>query len=230
MHPLPDPLPPEVLALRHSLPLKPTAVTLRGQFVTLQPTDIERDAAVLHAISDGRALTIGDKHVPAYDAEAVIWRYMFAGPFASEAEMRSYLQAQLDSPNTLAFTVIDNASGHAVGAATYLNNAPRDLKIELGSIWYSPLAQRTQANLEATHLMTAHAFELGYRRVEWKCNALNERSRRSALRMGFSFEGIQQAHMIVKDRPRDTAWFRILAEEWPAVRALQLDLLARHPL
>lgn len=95
---------------------------------------------------------------------------------------------------------------------------PEHLKIELGSIWYSPLVQRTAANTEATYLMLQHAFELGYRRVEWKCNAKNERSRRAALRMGFQFEGIQESHVIIKDRNRDTAWFRVLDREWPDVK------------
>jgi RimJ/RimL family protein N-acetyltransferase len=100
-----------------------------------------------------------------------------------------------------------------------MNNYPEHLKIELGGIWYSPVVQRTPANTEATYLMLGHAFELGYRRVEWKCNSYNERSRRAALRMGFKFEGIQEGHMIVKGRNRDTAWFRIVDAEWFTVKA-----------
>lgn len=227
MQPLPAPLPDNVLALRDTLPLKPQAITLTGRFVTLIPTDLQRDVETLHLISNGSPLNVGDKHIPAYDADALIWRYMFSGPFESVEAMWAYMQGQVDAPNGLPFTVIDNASGHVVGVFNYLNNAPKDLKIELGSIWYSPLAQRTHANLEATHLALDHAFGLGYRRVEWKCNALNERSRKSALRMGFTFEGIQEAHMIVKGRNRDTAWFRMLTEEWPTAKAHQLTLLNR---
>lgn len=223
--PMPAPLPPETLALRDSLPLKPTPVTLTGRFVTLTPTDPDRDAAALYRISDGRALDIGGKHIDAYDAEEQIWRYMFAGPFNAESEMQTHLRALVSLPNGLPFTVIDNASGHAVGMACYLNNAPADLKTELGSIWYSPIAQRTHTNLEATHLLLAHAFGVGYRRVEWKCNALNERSRRAALRMGFTYEGTQEYHMIVKGSSRDTAWFRVLDHEWPSVQAHQRALL-----
>jgi RimJ/RimL family protein N-acetyltransferase len=110
------------------------------------------------------------------------------------------------------------ATGRQVGVLNYMNNFPEHLKIELGSIWYSPLVQRTNANLEATYLTLKHAFELGYRRLEWKCNALNERSRRAALRMGFQFEGIQEAHMIIKGRNRDTAWYRLLDGEWAQVK------------
>ena len=106
-----------------------------------------------------------------------------------------------------------------------MSNLPEHLKIELGSIWYSPLIQRTPANTEATYLMLSHAFDLGYRRLEWKCNALNERSRRAALRMGFQFEGIQDSHFIIKNRNRDTAWFRILDREWLDVKTHLEDLL-----
>ena len=115
--------------------------------------------------------------------------------------------------------VEDVATGQPVGVVTFMSNFPEHLKIELGNIWYTPLVQGTGANREATYLMLRHAFGLGYRRVEWKCDALNARSRHTAERMGFTFEGVQQAHFIVKDRNRDTAWFRILDHEWPAVEA-----------
>src|SRR5205085_11593657 len=103
--------------------------------------------------------------------------------------------------------------GVPAGSASFMANRPEDLKIELGSIWYGPIVQGTGVSREATMLMCAHAFGLGYLRVEWKCDARNERSRRSALSYGFTFEGIQQAHMIVKGRNRDTAWFRMLEHE-----------------
>ncbi len=106
-----------------------------------------------------------------------------------------------------------------------MSNDPAHLKIELGGIWYSPIAQGTGANTEATWLLLGHAFGLGYRRLEWKCDSLNTRSRRAALRMGFRFEGIQEQHRITKGRNRDTAWFRIVAEEWPAVDRRLRNLL-----
>jgi RimJ/RimL family protein N-acetyltransferase len=114
--------------------------------------------------------------------------------------------------------VFDKASAAQIGVANFMNNTPSHLKIELGGIWYSPIVQQTFANTEATYLMLKHCFELGYRRVEWKCHSLNERSRRAALRMGFKFEGVQESHMIVKDCNRDTAWFRILNNEWPEMK------------
>jgi len=217
-----EPLREDALALRETLPLKPDAITLEGRFVRLEPLDVERDAAPLFRVSNGEAVTIGERHTDAYDAEQLIWRYLWHGPFASAEEMKPYLR-ELDAESNLrAFTVFDIATGHQFGIVTYVANIPVHLKIELGHIWYSPLAQRTKANLESTYLLLKHAFDLGYRRLEWKCDSLNERSRRSALRMGFRFEGIQDAHYIIKGRNRDTAWFRLLADEWPAVR-LQLE-------
>jgi RimJ/RimL family protein N-acetyltransferase len=211
-------LPHDVLARRTTLPLKPQGVTLEGRKVHLDPLDLDRDTAALFAVKNGQPITLGDRHADAYDADLLIWRWMFGGPFASADEMRVYLKKLVDAPNGLAFCVWDKESNRQVGVACLINNSPADLKIELGSISYSPIVQRTGANTEATYLMLKHVFDLGYRRAEWKCNALNERSRHSALRMGFQFEGIQEAHMIIKDYNRDTAWFRILESEWAGVK------------
>jgi RimJ/RimL family protein N-acetyltransferase len=140
------------------------------------------------------------------------------------ANFAAGLQAHVNASNGLCLCVFDLASGRHVGVTNFMNNSPAHLKIELGGIWYSPIIQRTQANTEATYLMLKHAFDLGYRRLEWKCHSHNERSRRAALRMGFKFEGVQESHMIVKGRNRDTAWFRILETEWPEVKE-KLELL-----
>jgi RimJ/RimL family protein N-acetyltransferase len=210
------------------LPLKPVPVTLTGRYVRLEPLQVERDAQALFDVSNGSPIRWGERSVDAYDAEALIWRYMFNGPFETPAEFAAAMQAQVNAPNGLCLAVFDLASGRPVGVANYINNVPDHLKIELGSIWYSPVAQRSHANTEATYLMLKHAFELGYRRLEWKCHSLNERSRRAALRMHFKFEGIQDSHMIVKGRNRDTAWFRILDSEWPEVQA-HLEQLLYHP-
>ncbi|MBI5670270.1 MAG: GNAT family N-acetyltransferase [Chloroflexi bacterium] len=213
-----DRLADEILARRERLPLKPDAVTLEGRRVRLLPLDVERDKEALYAATNGSPVALGERSVGAYDADEVVWRYMSAGPFATLEAFTAYLRRLVDTPNALAFCVFDVATGQQVGSASLMNNAPEHLKIEIGAVWYSPVAQRTGANTEATYLMLRRAFELGYRRVEWKCNALNERSRHSALRMGFTFEGIQEYHMIIKGRTRDTAWFRILNREWPDVK------------
>ncbi len=207
----------QVLARRERLPVKPAPVTLTGRLVVLRPLDLERDIEPLHAISDGTPAMLGERSTAAYDAEALIWRYLPGGPFATAAGLGDYLRRQAEAPNGRCLCVTDAGSGRPIGITNYMNNSPADLKVELGGIWYGRVAQATGANLEATLLMLRHAFSLGYRRLEWKCDALNLRSRRAALRMGFLYEGQQQYHFIVKGRNRDTDWFRILDREWPAV-------------
>jgi len=219
------PIDPSLLLIAGRLPRKPDPVTLSGDLVTLRPVDIDADSQPLFEVSDGRAVTLGQRSVAPYDADLVIWRYMPWGPFADVAGMRASLIGQDAAADGTPLTVVDRPTGQPIGIVNLMSNDPANLKIELGGIWYSPVAQRTGANTEATWLLLQHAFRLGYRRLEWKCDSLNARSRRAALRMGFRFEGIQEQHRITKGRNRDTAWFRIVAEEWPTVDARLRTLL-----
>jgi RimJ/RimL family protein N-acetyltransferase len=214
MHPLPA----EVLSRVRSLPPKPDPVTLSGRFVRLEPLVVERDAAALFAAGNGQPIDLAGRTFGAYDADELVWRYLFQPPPADLDAFRAYLADQVNGADRLCLCVVEQESNQPVGVVNLMSNAPAFLRIELGGIWYSPIVQRTQANLESTYLLLLHCFDLGYRRVEWKCDSRNERSRRSALRMGFTFEGIQEQHMIIKGQNRDTAWFRILAREWPLVR------------
>lgn len=220
-------LPNRVLKRREGLSLKPNDVVMQGRFVCLKPLDLQRDLEALFAVSNGSGIEFDARGKGPYDPDEMIWRYMSGGPFANADELARFLQPQIDAANGLLFCVFDIASGRQVGVCNYMNNFPEHLKIELGNIWYSPIVQRTNANLEATYMLLRHAFTYGYRRVEWKCDALNERSRKAALRMGFKFEGVQEHHFIIKGRNRDTAWYRILDHEWESVKEmLKLLLLA----
>jgi RimJ/RimL family protein N-acetyltransferase len=210
-------LPEHVLARRLVLPRQPAQVVLTGKLVELRPLDLDRDVDALHACSNGQPFALGARWIDGYDPDERVWRWMSGGPFAGAEQLRDWLARQGAAADGLPLTVRERASDTPIGVANFMANHPEHLKLELGSIWYGPIAQGTGASAEATYLMLEHAFGLGYRRVEWKCDALNEPSRRAALAYGFTFEGIQQAHYIVKDRSRDTAWFRILADEWPAV-------------
>jgi RimJ/RimL family protein N-acetyltransferase len=218
MKEVPARLPDAMLARCALLPRKPDPVVLTGERVVLRPLDVERDCEGLHAISCGAPVTLGDRRIDAYDPEREIWRWMKGSANHSAAELRAYLTPQAAIPDLLLLVVLDRPTSAPIGVAAYMANHPEDLKIELGHIWYGPIAQGTGAAREATHLMLGHAFALGYRRVEWKCDALNERSRRSALSYGFTYEGTQDCHMIVKGRSRDTAWFRMLETEWPQIQ------------
>lgn len=210
------PLPAEVLARRSTLPRRPDPVTLRAGSVLLLPLDLDHDVDALHAASSGAPVVAGGRCVGAYDAGERIWRHMSAGPFGTAAELRAWLAPQVAADDALPLVV--RVAGDPVGVACFMATRPEHLAVELGAIWYSPVAQGTGTSATATLLMLDHAFRLGFRRVEWKCDADNQASRRAALAYGFTHEGIQQSHMIVKGRSRDTAWYRILADEWPDVR------------
>jgi RimJ/RimL family protein N-acetyltransferase len=219
--PLPIPaarLPAEVLAKRDALPLKPDAVVLTGALVVVEPLDLDDDLAALHAVSNGDAFALQGRSVDDYDSEARVWRYMSAGPFATPEALRGWLAAQHAAADGRPFVVRERVTGTPVGVANLIANQPMHLKVELGNIWYGPIAQGTGMSRDVTQLLLEHVFALGYRRAEWKCDARNEASRRAAVTYGFAFEGVQDAHYIIKGRNRDTAWYRMLDHEWTDVK------------
>jgi RimJ/RimL family protein N-acetyltransferase len=179
---------------------------LEGRFVRVRPLDPEADAEALWDVShDGSAQA------------DLLWTYMYE-PFADRAAMRTWLDECAASSDPL-FMTIESRDAGPVGMAAFMNIVPEQRRLEIGHIWYAPSAQRTEANTETAYLMMREAFdELGCRRVEWKCDALNERSRAAALRLGLTFEGVFRQHMIVRRRNRDSAWFSLLDTEWPAAR------------
>ena len=147
------------------------------------------------------------------------WAYMGYGPFTSEAAMRSQVTAMASVHDPLAWAVRPHRTGTADGWLTLMEIFPAHAHIEIGNIWFSPRMQRSRAATEAMFLPMRHAMDdLGYRRLTWKCNALNLPSRRAAERLGFTYEGTLRAVLTIKGRRRDTAWFSILAEEWPERR------------
>jgi RimJ/RimL family protein N-acetyltransferase len=148
-----------------------------------------------------------------------LWRYLSDGPFASEADFRAALERKAATEDPLFLAIIEPRSGRAVGYASFMRIEPGHRCVEVGGILFSPALQRTPAATEGMYLMARHAFDLGYRRYEWKCDSLNRPSIRAALRLGFQFEGVFRQHMIVKGRDRDTAWFAMLDSDWPERRA-----------
>jgi len=192
----------------------PAAITLRGRTVTLEPLDAERHTAALWQAVRG------------HDD---LWTWMGDGPYATEAALRQALAEKQSAKGAVFLAILPTASnqpgisqpgpasGQAAGCASYMRIEPAHGVVEVGNILLSPALQRTTAATEAMFLMAGHIFDhLGYRRYEWKCNAGNGPSRRAALRLGFTFEGIFRQHMVVKGRNRDTAWFSMLDCEWPA--------------
>lgn len=186
----------------------PGRQVLEGRLVLLEPVEPERHAEPLYLAS----------HETAEAKE--IWSYLPDGPFENLATFTEWLGAMAVAPDRALFAFRDKASGRAGGMATYLDIRPTHGSIEVGYIWFAPFLQRTPQATEALFLMLRHALdELHYRRIQWRCNALNERSRAAALRLGFTFEGIFYHHMVVKGCNRDTAWYSILDHEWPRIRA-----------
>ena len=187
---------------------RPERTELRGTHVLLRPLDADRDADALYA----------ESHPPA--ADPGMWTYLPNGPYHDRAELHDDLRIAQSSEDPLFFTLIPLPAGHPAGVASYLRITPEHGVIEIGHIWFGVSLRRTTAATEAIYLLAEHAFdELGYRRLEWKCDSLNHASRQAAERFGFRFEGVFRHHMVVKGRNRDTAWFAITDEDWPAVGA-----------
>ena len=207
--------PEEVLARRSALPLKPDLGEVRTDRLLLRPY-APADADELHTISCGDPVTRMGRSVDAYDADRLIWRFMPWGPFASAAELRAGLDALAERPDNRTYTVVDTARGELVGSCSLLANRPHDLVVEVGAIWYTPAVQGLGVNREAALALADAVFALGYQRYEWKCNARNLRSRHAAEGMGFAFEGVFRAHMVVKGQRRDTAWYALVpADDGP---------------
>ncbi len=179
---------------------------MEGRFCRVEPLDPARHGDPLWAAN-------------ALDRDGRNFTYLTAGPFATPEAYFEWLNGSCRGDDPLFHAIVDRASGQAVGVASYLRIDPANGVIEVGHINYSPLLQRRPAATEAMHLMMKRAFELGYRRYEWKCDALNAPSRAAAQRLGFSYEGLFRQAVVYKGRSRDTAWYSVIDAEWPALRA-----------
>lgn len=180
-------------------------VTLRGAAVRLEPLDADRHAEALFDAAQGAG------------ADPALWRHLAYGPFAGAQEYADWVREAIAGPDPLFFAVVRD--DEPAGVASYLRIEPAHGCIEIGHVWIGARLQRTTAATEAIFLLLRHAFDdLGYRRVEWKCDAANARSRRAAERFGFTYEATFRQHMIVRGANRDTAWFALLDRDWPPVR------------
>ena len=188
-------------------PSWPAREVMPGRFCRLEPLSIERHA---QALFESNAL----------DTEGRSWTYLPYGPFESLADYVAWMRHECEGNDPLFFAIVDLSTGRAAGVASYLRITPASGSIEVGHLHFSPQFQRSPTATEAMYLMMRHAFELGYRRYEWKCDSLNEPSRRAALRLGLSFEGIFRQATIRKGCNRDTAWYAAIDREWPALRAV----------
>jgi len=183
----------------------PPRKLLEGRYCRLEPMDAARHGADIWAAFA--------------DAPDDLWAYLSADRPPSRAAYDAFLAETVKRTDIVPFTVVDRHDGKAKGHLHIMEIRPAHGVFEIGAITYSPSLQRTRAATEATYLVGDYGFSLGYRRYEWKCNNLNEPSKRAALRFGFTYEGLFRQHMVVKGESRDTAWFSIIDDEWPARKA-----------
>lgn len=186
-------------------PPVPARRVLQGRYCRVEPLSAERHGADLWAAAS-------------MDVAGASWTYLPYGPFESQTAYVDWLAARERENDPLFFAIVDLKQDKALGVCAYLRIEPAAGCIEVGHLYFAPPLQRRAAATEAMYLMMHHAFELGYRRYEWKCDALNEASGRAAQRLGFSFEGIFRQARVLKGRNRDTAWFSVIDGEWTALR------------
>jgi RimJ/RimL family protein N-acetyltransferase len=188
--------------------LMPDGGPLKGRYVDLEHVEVGRHGADLW------------DSFQAGDPEGRIWTYLGYGPFTDRAAFLAWLTERQASSDPLFYAIVPRRTGKASGMASFMRMTPDHGVIEIGHIWFSPGLQNTREATEALYLMMRHVLAtLKCRRLEWKCDALNQPSRAAAERLGFIFEGVFRQHMIVKGRNRDTAWYAMLDRDWPAIDA-----------
>ncbi|KMT55652.1 GNAT family N-acetyltransferase [Pseudomonas fildesensis] len=185
----------------------PTAQLLEGRFIRLEKLDTARHADGLWQALEGPG------------ADPKLWDYLPYGPFADRAAFDVWLNKHARNSDPYFFSVIDRASGDVQGIFSLMSIFPEHGRIEIGHVTFGASMQRSPKSTEAVYLLAKYAFDQGNRRLEWKCNNANGRSKYAAERLGFSFEGVFRQHMVVKGNNRDTAWYSILDSEWPAIGA-----------
>jgi len=186
-------------------PVAPPPEVMEGRYCRLEPLDPARHAEALYRAN-------------AEDPSGRRWTYLPYGPFASLEEYRTWMEGYCLGADPLFFAIVDPADGTPKGVASYLRITPKAGSIEVGHLQYSRGLQKQRGATEAMFLMMERAFELGYRRYEWKCDALNAPSRGAALRLGFRFEGLFRQATVYKGRSRDTAWYAVTDGDWPMRR------------
>ena len=196
-------------------PALPARAPMQGRFCRIEPLEPAR-----HAVDLYRANLA--------DQEGRNWTSLPYGPFANFDDYHTWLDQSATASDPLFFAIIDLKTNKAVGVCSYLRIDPRHGSIEVGHLNFSPLLQAKPAATEAMYLMMERAFDLGYRRYEWKCHTLNLPSRRAATRLGFQLEGIFRQAAVYKGRSRDTAWYSIIDSEWPALNVVFQNWLARE--
>jgi len=191
----------------------PARTIIRGQHVVLEPLHVRHAAELWRAVDSGNPKADGS------------WTYMGYGPFPTEDALTRFIGDFSTTHDPIAWAVRPIATGVVSGWLTLMEIQPKNAAIELGNIWFAPVMQRTRAATEAMYLLLKLSADLGYRRLVWKCNALNAPSKRAADRLGFTYEGRHRAHLVVKGRMRETDWYSMIDSEWPRCQAAMIAWL-----
>ncbi|EQC28799.1 hypothetical protein SDRG_13480 [Saprolegnia diclina VS20] len=213
----------ELLEEAAMCPEKPPSFELDGSLVKLRPLhggsteDVKVMALRLYDISCGKALG-GFYGTEDYDVDALIWRYMVNGPFPTYEAFHEGRIVEL--PNQRHFVVLHASTDEPIGMVCLIEHLAKDLRVEIGATWYCPAVQGSGANRESVYLLLRALFDMGYRRVEWRCDSFNVRSRKAAHSLGFTFEGVLRKHRIVKGLNYDTVVFAALDSEWPGIKEM----------
>ncbi|KAB0518065.1 MULTISPECIES: GNAT family N-acetyltransferase [Pseudomonas] len=185
----------------------PTVTLLEGRFIRLEKLDPARHGDELFQALQGPG------------ADPKLWDYLPYGPFPERSAFNDWLNNHASHSDPYFFCVVDRQTGQVQGLLSLMSIVPAQGRIEIGHVTFGAPMQRSPKSTEAVYLLAKYAFEQGYRRLEWKCNNANARSKYAAERLGFSFEGVFRQHMVVKGRNRDTAWYSIIDAEWSAIQA-----------
>ncbi|MFC6336065.1 GNAT family N-acetyltransferase [Pseudomonas sp. CCM 7891] len=185
----------------------PAVQLIEGRFIRLEKLDPPRHGDGLWRALEGPG------------ADPKLWDYLPYGPFSERAAFDAWLNNHTANSDPYFFSVIDRESGEVQGILSLMSIVPTQGRIEIGHVTFGAPMQRSPKSTEAVYLLAKYAFEQGYRRLEWKCNNANARSKYAAERLGFSFEGVFRQHMVVKGQNRDTAWYSMIDSQWPAIGA-----------
>lgn len=183
----------------------PQGQTLTGRYVRLEKLDAARHGDDLWHVLEGP------------NADPLLWDYLPNGPFRPRSAFDAWLTKAATNADPFMYSIVDIASGQVQGMLALMSIVPDHGRIEIGHVMFSAAMQRSPKSTETIYLLAKESFDLGNRRLEWKCNNQNARSKSAALRLGFTYEGLFRQHMVTKGKSRDTAWYSILDSEWPAL-------------
>ena len=218
----------ECILSKRNLPRKPGLRDFYGKYIKILPLDIKRDSQQLYQISNGSSIQRSNKYIESYDCNELIWKYTGYNPFLNLNDFTNYLKEVKGMPDTQFFCIFDAIENYQIGVCGYRNNEPEHLKIDIGFVWLSPIAQGTMAATELCYLLLNHVFEIGYRRIVWYFTRQHIKSYKLVTKVGFLLDTMKKKWQVVKDFQLDITFFRMLDFEWPEKKLKLEELLYQN--